>query len=159
MFNKHFKGFNSWTQLVSMLFCQFAKSQSMRDIRNGLRAGETLSLDSTSILEQVADELAGEGVSVEVIDPRTTSPLDRETILDSVDKTGRLVVVDEANPFCGMASEIAALVACEALECLEAPVQKVTAPHTPVPATPALEQAYVPSPAKIKEAIHTAVSS
>lgn len=102
---------------------------------------------------KVADKLAKEGISVEVIDPRTTSPLDTDSILESVEKTGRLVVVDEANPFCGMASEIASLVACEAFSALKAPVQKVTAPHTPVPATPNLERDYVPSPEKIERAI------
>jgi pyruvate dehydrogenase E1 component beta subunit len=101
----------------------------------------------------VADKLAKEGISVEVIDPRTTSPLDRASILESVRKTGRLVVVDEANPFCGMASEIASLVACEALESLKRPVQKVTAPHTPVPASLELEQEWLPSPDKIERAI------
>ncbi len=107
------------------------------------------------LAHEAADTLSREGISVEVIDPRTTSPLDSATILDSVDKTGHLVVVDEANPMCSMASEIASLVACEALECLEAPVQKVTAPHTPVPATPSLEAAYVPSAGKIEAAVRT----
>ena len=89
------------------------------------------------LANKVADKLAKEGISVEVIDPRTTSPLDRDSILESVRKTGRLVVVDEADPYCGMASEIASIVACEALASLKAPVQKVTPPHTPVPSTPA----------------------
>ena len=102
---------------------------------------------------QVADKLAKEGISVEVIDPRTISPLDTDSIIESVEKTGRLVVVDEANPICSVASEIASVVACEALECLEAPVVKVTAPHTPVPATPSLEAEYLPSPEKIEAAI------
>jgi acetoin:2,6-dichlorophenolindophenol oxidoreductase subunit beta len=105
------------------------------------------------LANKVADKLAKEGISVEVVDPRTTSPLDRDSILESVDKTGRLVIVDEANPYCGMASEVASLVACEALSSMKAPVQKVTAPHTPVPATPNLEQDYVPSTEKIEAAI------
>ncbi len=102
---------------------------------------------------QVARKLAKEGISVEVIDPRTSSPLDEGAIFDSVEKTGRLVVVDEANPMCSMASEVASLVACEAFECLRAPIAKVTAPHTPVPAHLELEQEYVPSPARIESAI------
>jgi pyruvate/2-oxoglutarate/acetoin dehydrogenase E1 component len=108
-----------------------------------------------NVANQVADKLAKEGISVEVIDPRTTSPLDEDSILDSVEKTGRLVVVDESNPYCGMASEIAGLAACEAFDYLHAPVVKVTAPHTPVPATPGLEQAYIPSAAKIETAVRT----
>ncbi|MDE2304806.1 MAG: alpha-ketoacid dehydrogenase subunit beta [Gammaproteobacteria bacterium] len=105
------------------------------------------------LANKVADKLAKEGISVEVIDPRTTSPLDKDSILESVEKTGRLVVVDEAYPLCSMASEIASLVACEALDALKAPVRKVTAPHTPVPATPFLEQDWVPSVEKIEAAI------
>ena len=105
------------------------------------------------LAEQAAGELSGEGIDVEIVDPRTTSPLDTDTILESVENTGRLVVVDEANPICSVASEIVSVVACEALECLEAPAVKVTAPHTPVPATPSLEAEYLPSPEKIEAAI------
>lgn len=107
------------------------------------------------LANQVADKLAKEGISVEVIDPRTTSPLDEDSILDSVEKTGRLVVVDESNPYCSMASEIASLAVCEVFEYLKAPVVKVTAPHTPVPATPALEQLYIPSVGQIETAVKT----
>jgi pyruvate dehydrogenase E1 component beta subunit len=109
------------------------------------------------LANKVADKLAKEGISVEVIDPRTTSPLDRNAIIQSVEKTGRLVVVDESSPMCGMASEIASLVACEAFDALRAPVQKVTAPHTPVPATPSLEQDWIPSVEKIEAAIRSAL--
>lgn len=112
-----------------------------------------------NVANQIADKLAGQGISVEVVDPRTTSPLDEDGILDSVEKTGRLVVVDEANPMCSMASEVASLAVCEAFDYLKAPVVKVTAPHTPVPATPALEQAYIPSATQIETAIHTVLES
>ncbi len=108
-----------------------------------------------NLANQVADKMASEGKSIEVIDPRTTSPLDEDSILDSVEKTGRLVIVDESSPICSMASEIASLAACEAFDYLKAPVVKVTAPHTPVPATPALEQAYIPSTAQIETAVNT----
>lgn len=111
------------------------------------------------LANKVADKLAKEGISVEVIDPRTTSPLDRDSILESVEKTGRLVVVDESDPYCGMASEIASLAACEALDALKAPVQKVTPPHTPVPATPDLEKDWIPSPDKIERAIRTTLDA
>jgi acetoin:2,6-dichlorophenolindophenol oxidoreductase subunit beta len=103
--------------------------------------------------EQAAKQLASEGISVEVIDPRTISPLDEGAILKSLAKTGRLVVVDEANPICSMASEIASIVAERGFDYLDAPVKKVTAPHTPVPATPCLEAHYVPSVDNIVTAI------
>jgi pyruvate dehydrogenase E1 component beta subunit len=126
---------------------------------NFTRRGDQVTIVAFSrmvnLANQVADKLAGEGISVEVVDPRTTSPLDEDSILDSVEKTGRLVVVDESNPYCSMASEIASLVVCEAFDFLKAPVVKVTAPHTPVPATPSLEQAYIPSAAKIETAVRT----
>lgn len=101
----------------------------------------------------VADKLAKEGISVEVIDPRTISPLDTDTILSSVRKTGRLLVVDECNPICSVASELTSLAACEVFDALRVAPAKITAPHTPVPATPDLEQAYVPSPKQIEAAI------
>jgi pyruvate dehydrogenase E1 component beta subunit len=110
------------------------------------------------LANQVADKMAKAGVSVEVIDPRTISPLDEDSILDSLEKTGRLVVVDESNPICSMASEIAGLAACEAFDYLKAPVVKVTAPHTPVPATPSLEQAYIPSLTQIETAVNTVLA-
>jgi len=97
--------------------------------------------------------LAKEGIECELIDPRTTSPLDEDTILDSVERTGRLVVVDEATPRCNMAADIAALVADKAFAALKAPVRRVTAPHTPVPFAPALEKLYIPSPERIATAI------
>jgi len=103
--------------------------------------------------EQAAKQLASEGISVEVIDPRTISPLDEGAILTSVAKTGRLVVVDEANPICSMASEIASIAAERGFDYLDAPIKKVTAPHTPVPATPCLEAHYVPSVDNIVTAI------
>jgi pyruvate/2-oxoglutarate/acetoin dehydrogenase E1 component len=100
-----------------------------------------------------ADQLAREGVSAEVIDLRTLSPLDGETVLGSIRKTGRLVVVDEDNPRCSVAADIAALAACQAVEYLNAPVKLVTAPHTPVPFSPALEDVYVPTPRRVVDAV------
>ena len=104
---------------------------------------------------EAADSMAKDGISCEIIDPRTTSPLDEESILESVENTGRLVVVDEATPRCGMAADISALVAQKAFGNLTAPIQMVTAPHTPVPFSPTLEDLYVPSPAKIETAVRT----
>jgi acetoin:2,6-dichlorophenolindophenol oxidoreductase subunit beta len=106
------------------------------------------------LANKAAEMLAREGISCEVIDPRTTSPLDKDTILESVETTGRLVVVDEAHPRCSMATDIAALVAQEAFDALKAPVQMVTAPHTPVPFSPALEDLYLPNADKIVAAVH-----
>jgi len=130
---------------------------------NVTRSGDQVTVVAFSrmvnVANQVADRMAAQGISVEVIDPRTTSPLDEDRILDSVEKTGRLVVVDESTPLCSMASEIASLAVCEAFDFLKAPVVKVTAPHTPVPATPALEQAYIPSPAHIETAVKTVLET
>ncbi len=102
---------------------------------------------------QAADALAAEGISAEVVDPRTLVPLDTETILNSIRKTGRLVIVDEDNPRCSAATDIATLAATEAIEYLSAPVKLVTAPHTPVPFSPSLEDTYIPSPARIVAAV------
>jgi pyruvate dehydrogenase E1 component beta subunit len=107
---------------------------------------------------EVADRLARE-VSCEVVDPRTTSPLDTDTILESVEKTGRLVVVDEATPRCGMAADIAALVADQGFDYLKAPIKQVTAPHTPVPFAPALEKLYLPNPDKIEAAVRAVMAA
>lgn len=106
---------------------------------------------------EVADRLAKE-ISCEVVDPRTTSPLDADTILESVEKTGRLVVVDEANPRCSMAADIAALVADQGFDFLKAPIKQVTAPHTPVPFAPALEKLYLPNPDKIEAAVRAVMA-
>jgi pyruvate dehydrogenase E1 component beta subunit len=105
-----------------------------------------------------ADALARDGISAEVVDPRTLSPLDEETLLASIRKTGRLVVVDEDNPRCSVATDIASLAATQALEYLNAPVKLVTAPHTPVPFSPALEDFYVPTPERVVEAARSAVN-
>src|SRR5207253_9862785 len=104
---------------------------------------------------EAADMLATEGIECELIDPRTTSPLDKDTILESVERTGRLVIVDEATPRCGMAADIAALIADKAFAALKAPVKRVTAPHTPVPFAPSLEKLYIPSPERIADAIRS----
>ena len=96
-----------------------------------------------------AETLQADGISVEIVDPRTLSPLDEETILNSVTKTHRLVIVDEDNPRCSVATDIAALAADKAFSELDAPIKLVTAPHTPVPFSPPLEQFYIPSPERI----------
>ena len=102
----------------------------------------------------VADQLAAKGVSVEVVDPRTTSPLDEEAILESVENTERLVIIDEAPPRCSVARDIAAIVADKGLSNLRAPIKTVTCPHTPVPFAPNLEDLYLPSEARLMVAIN-----
>ncbi len=102
---------------------------------------------------QVADKLEKDGISCTVLDPRTTSPLDSDTILECAEETGRIVVVDEASPRCNMATDISALIAEQAFGALKAPIKKVTPPHTPVPFSPELEDLYIPSPQKIEAAV------
>jgi pyruvate dehydrogenase E1 component beta subunit len=102
-----------------------------------------------------ARALAAEGIEAEVVDPRTLSPLDEDTILSSVQKTHRLVIVDEDNPRCSCATDIAAMVADKGFDLLDAPIKMVTAPHTPVPFSPPLEQFYVPSPERIAETVRS----
>ena len=106
----------------------------------------------------VAQSLAADGISAEVVDPRTTSPLDEDTILESVEKTGRLVVIDESPPRCSMASDIAGLVADKGFKFLKAPIKQVTCPHTPVPFSPSLEDEFLPNPRRIEEAARAALA-
>ena len=107
---------------------------------------------------EVADKLEKEGISCTVLDPRTTSPLDTDTIIECVEETGRLVIVDEASPRCNIATDISALVAQHAFDALRAPIQMVTPPHTPVPFAPNLEDLYVPGPSKIEAAVRTVMA-
>ena len=109
--------------------------------------------------EKALDALAKEGVKCDLIDPRTTSPLDEETILESVQNSGRLVLVDESPPRCSVAADIAALVVSRGFSSLKAPVMLVTAPHTPIPFSPALERAWVPGPQKIEAAIRRVLAA
>lgn len=102
---------------------------------------------------KAADMLKARGIETEVIDPRTLSPLDEETILSSVAKTGRLIVIDEANPRCSVATDISALVADKGFDYLDAPIKMITAPHCPVPFSPTLEDLYLPTPEKVLQAV------
>jgi pyruvate dehydrogenase E1 component beta subunit len=107
---------------------------------------------------KVAEKLEGEGVSVEVVDPRTLVPLDRKTILDSVRKTGRLVVCDNARITCSAASEIAAIVSEEAFDALEAPPRRVAWEDVPVPFSPVLEKRVLVDDEKIMAAIRSTLA-
>jgi pyruvate dehydrogenase E1 component beta subunit len=112
-----------------------------------------------SMAERAAEALADEGIECEIVDPRTTSPLDEETIYESVENTGRLVVVDEANPRCSLAADICALVAQNRFDDLKAAPKMVTAPHTPPPFSPTLEDFYVPDPERVAAAIREVTGS
>lgn len=102
--------------------------------------------------QKAAKDLGKEGISCEVVDPRTISPLDEDSILESVEKTGHALIVDEATPVCSMASEISSIIAEKAFGSLKSKIGKVTAPHTPVPFSDVLEDLYIPSVDKIKNA-------
>ncbi len=102
---------------------------------------------------KACDELAKQGISVELIDPRTVSPLDTETILKSVHKTGRLLIVDEAFAPCGLGAEVAAQLADRGFDDLDAPIRRVNGVFTPTPYSPPLEAAIVPNVNTITQAI------
>ncbi len=105
-----------------------------------------------------AEQLREEGISVEVVDPRTLTPLDRPAIVKSVRKTGRLVVVSEDCRTAGVSAEIAAVVAEEALDYLDAPIKRVAEPDTPIPFSPALEKAVIPDEKSIVKAVKEIVA-
>jgi pyruvate dehydrogenase E1 component beta subunit len=102
---------------------------------------------------KAAEDLAKDGIEVEIVDLRTLTPLDKKTIFDSIKKTGRLLVADEDYKTCSVASEIAALAAEEIIYDLKAPVARVCSPDTPVPFSPPLEQAYIPEVKDIVPAV------
>lgn len=101
----------------------------------------------------VAEEFAKEEIDIEVVDPRTLRPLDKDSILRSVKKTGRLIVADEGPVTCGVSAEISATVAEEAVEYLQAPILRVGSPDTPVPFSPPLEKIYIPDEEDVREAV------
>lgn len=111
------------------------------------RAGRDVTVFATHALVlsalEAAEEAAKDGIDVEVIDPRTLTPLDKDTLLASVKKTGRLLVADEDNQTCGVAAEISAIVAEEAIDYLKAPILRNCSPDTPVPFSPPLEKAFI----------------
>lgn len=107
----------------------------------------------TGVAEAAADKLGADGIDCTIIDPRTVSPLDEETILDFVEETGRLVIVDEAYPRCGTAADISSIVAEKGFDTLKAPILKVTPPHAPVPYAPPLEEAFLPDVSQVEAAV------
>jgi pyruvate dehydrogenase E1 component beta subunit len=127
-----------------------------------LRAGDDVTLVAIGRMVKPAiasaDGLAARGIGVEVIDPRTLVPFDATTVLESVARTGRLVVVDEARECCSAASQISALVAERGFESLRAPIQRVTTPNVAMPYAPNAEARVIPSEDRISAAVLSIVS-
>jgi pyruvate dehydrogenase E1 component beta subunit len=126
-----------------------------------LREGSDVTIVALSRLVDdalsAADRLAGEGIEAEVIDPRTLVPLDLDTIVESVKRTNRLVVAHEAVLHGGFGAELAAQVQAAAFDYLDAPIQRVGAPFTPIPLSPPLEDAYLPGADEVYAAAKRAV--
>jgi 2-oxoisovalerate dehydrogenase E1 component len=122
-----------------------------------VRQGRDVTVVALALMVQhtlkASAELEKEGVSVELIDPRTVAPLDVDTILESVKKTGRLLIVDETFAPCGIGAEIAARVVDRGFDDLDAPIRRLNGAHTPTPYSPPLEAAVVPTPEQIARAI------
>ncbi len=108
---------------------------------------------------EAAENLAKDGIDCEVIDLRTLSPIDMDTVYESVESTGRLICVDEANPRCSIASDVTASVTQEIFSSLKAAPQLVTAPHTPVPFSPVLEDLYIPSAEQVADAVRKTMAT
>jgi pyruvate dehydrogenase E1 component beta subunit len=121
------------------------------------RTGEDVTLVATMMMLhkslRVAEDLSKEGISVEVVDPRTLVPIDKETIVNSVKKTGRVVVASEDARTGGVAAELASMITEEAFDYLDAPVRRVSALDVPIPYAPALESTVVPQERHVREAV------
>jgi pyruvate/2-oxoglutarate/acetoin dehydrogenase E1 component len=121
------------------------------------RNGKDVTIVATAMMVHKAlnatKKLESEGIQAEIVDPRTIVPLDKNTILESVKKTGRLVIVDEDYERCGFAAEIAAMVSKECFDYLDAPIQRVTTPMVPIPYAPILERSVLPDENKILKSV------
>jgi pyruvate dehydrogenase E1 component beta subunit len=121
------------------------------------REGEDVTIVATLYMVHkalnAAEILQKEGISVEVVDPRTLTPVDKQTIIDSVKKTGRIVIVSEDCKTAGVSAEIAAIIAEEAIDYLDAPIKRVAEPDTPIPFSPPLEQYVIPDEKAIIKAV------
>ena len=121
------------------------------------REGKDITIVATSSMvmksEAAAEKLASEGIDCEIIDLRTIVPMDTETIIESVKKTGKLIVVDEAHEVCGIGAEVAAAVADDVFYYLDAPIGRIGNPQTPLPFSPALEFPLIPSEEKVIEKV------
>jgi len=122
------------------------------------RAGNDLTIFAIGVLVDkalsIAKKFEDKGISIEVIDPIWLVPLDKDLILSSLEKTGKILILDEDNPRCSVANDIGALIACEGLDYLEKPVKILTAPNTPVPFSPVLEDEYNISKEDIEKAVN-----
>ena len=132
-------------------------------VANTTREGDDVTVIALSAMvhkaNSVADKLKSEGISVEVIDPRTISPLDEEGILESVESTGRVVVVDESAGRISAGHDILAMIASKSFSALKAQPELVVPPHTPVPFTPVLEQMWIPGEEKIEAAVRRTLAA
>jgi pyruvate/2-oxoglutarate/acetoin dehydrogenase E1 component len=124
-----------------------------------VREGSDVSLiglgGTVAVCQQAAEQLAAEGISADVLDLRSIQPLDEEAILRTLAKTGSVVVVDESTPRSSVSSDVAALCVDRGFDFLNTPVKRVTAPHSPVPFSRVLEQAYMPSAARVVETVRS----
>jgi pyruvate dehydrogenase E1 component beta subunit len=127
------------------------------------RPGRDVTIVATSRMVPLslaaAEQLAGDGIDVEILDPRTIVPLDREAILASVGRTHRLVVVDECHRSCGLAAEISATVAEEAFDELRAPIRRVVTEDVPIPFSRTLEEAVQPTQGKVVAAVRSVMDA
>jgi len=121
------------------------------------REGSDVTVVAIALMVQralaAADKLQEKGISIEVVDPRTLVPLDKQAIIDSVKKTGRLVIMDEEPKIGSAAGEIAAVIAEEAFDFLDAPIKRVCAPDTPIPFSPVLEKFWMPDEENLIKAV------
>jgi pyruvate dehydrogenase E1 component beta subunit len=121
------------------------------------RAGEDVTIVAKLLMVRrslaVAEKLEKEGISIEVIDPRTLVPFDKEAVINSLKKTGRLVIVEEDTKRSGWGAEVAAIIAEEALDYVDAPIKRVSALDTPIPARPNLENQVIPDESRIIKAV------
>ena len=126
------------------------------------RPGKHVTVVATSLMVHkamnAARNLENEGISLEIVDPRTIVPLDKKTILESVKKTSKLVIVDEDYERCGFASEVAAVVAEEGLFYLDCPIRRVATPNVPIPYSPALEKVVIPDEERIIKTVKQIVT-
>jgi pyruvate dehydrogenase E1 component beta subunit len=126
-------------------------------VANILREGKDITVVGTSNQAlkalQAAEELTKEGINAEIIDPRTLVPLDRDTIIESVKKTGRLLIVDEGYERCGVAAEIAMSILNDVFYYLNAPIERLTTANVPIPFSPALEFPLIPDEKKIYQKV------
>ena len=126
------------------------------------RSGENVTIIATALMVhkalEAAKKLDTEGIKAEVVDPKTLVPLDKKAILESVKKTGKVVIVDEDYERCGFAAEMAAIIADEAFDYLDAPIKRVATPTVPIPYSPVLENYVLPDENKIIKAVKEIVT-